>query len=151
MGRFIYLVSLAALAISLSGCDETTGAADLPPEGTPYISVSYGSSEWGGGSTRYFATDVAVTTRWEGVGGGERQSVTELAPGTYDRAAAWLAREGPRALARHGAISICPGEAGGIGAVPPVGGFDYIVPDCTRDSEAYENLRQGLMAVLREG
>ncbi len=145
------LVTVLALALPMSGCDETPGAADLPPEGTPYISISYGTSEWGGGSIRYFATDVAVTTSWEGVGQRERVSVSELAPGTFDRAAAYLAREGPGAIARHGEISICPGDVEGIGAEPALGRFDWLGPTCGVRSEAYERLRDGLYAALREG
>lgn len=140
---------LLVLAFVLTGCDEGAARADLPPEGTPFIAISHGTSEWGGATTQYFANDVVVMTSWEGVGQGEVVTVSDARPGTYERAAAFLAREGPRAQARQGAASICPGSAEGIAAMPAVGGFEWMGPGCGEDSRPFETLREGLTAVLR--
>lgn len=112
----------------------------LPPTGTPVIILSAGTSEWGFGMTRVHCGDVVETTDSGGFGGRVTRNV-QIVPGAYDRVAAVLVRDGPRAVARAGPDQgLCPGSVDVIAADPAVGRFAQLTRNCQGDGAAFDAL-----------
>jgi len=126
----------------MAGCVSPDSQPDiaLPPDGTPVIVLSSGTSEWGYGSTRIYRGDLVVTTQSGGLGRTVNRTANTV-PGAYDRVAAVLRRDGPRAVARAGADQgLCPGSVDVISATPPVGRFSALTRYCYGDGAAFDGL-----------
>lgn len=115
----------------LAACVPVSGV-DLPPAGTAVITISQGGPFNGGNELSVYQTDVARSVSYGPFDQDRRETVTELAPGTYDRLAAMLAVEGPRARAQRAedGQSCVDYGADVIDAKPPVGGFSGISSGC---------------------
>lgn len=146
--------ALCAALLGLSACvNQTVQPEDDPmPDSTPLIVLSAGTSEWGYGMTEVFLGDRVISTQSGGLGQSVERSVTTV-PGAYDRVAAVLSREGPRAVARAGADQgLCPGSVDVISANPPVGQFSALTRPCQGDGAPFDGLwRAALQALASPG
>ena len=112
----------------------------IPPAGTPVIILSAGTSEWGFGMTRIYRGDIVETTDSGGLAGRVARNI-QVVPGAYDRVAAVLVREGPRAVARAGPDQgLCPGSVDVIAADPAVGRFAQLTRNCQGNGAAFDAL-----------
>lgn len=144
----------AALAAVLFAC-----AAPAEPAGraapfgagagsaaVPVIVLSAGDAAQGHDRYELRADDLIVIRRSSADGQGERCR-TERHPGAHARAAAFLASEGVRIVARQGAPRPpWPGRVDPVAAVPPVGGFVRFQTGCPGGEDAYEALFHGIVA-----
>lgn len=137
MGAVMRRGLLAVVAMAgalLAGCTPAPGGPDLPPAGTASITISQGGPFNGGNSVTVYRTDVAHSVIYGPNGSDREERVTDLAPGTYDRLAAMLAKDGPDVLRRMKREPACPDYGSdAIRAEPPVGGFSAVVAGCPED------------------
>lgn len=134
--------------VLLGACAAPGADIPLPPPGTPVITVSTGTSEWGSHVTEIYQGGVMVNRMSEGVGRPQTVAVVQ-SDGVYEQVAALLAREGPRALRRQGRIGLpCPGSVDGISASPAVGRFTAIGTGCPGGEAEFEALLTAVRGVI---